>query len=896
MKDRFHKLLNTIDYGLLLAIVIPIIGILPTFGVGLANGADAPFHAHRIFALAELIQDGNLYPRWVSYFHMGYGYPVFNFYAPGATHIGAWFHLLGFDVVTAYNLTNAFAWMIGSVGVYRLARTFLSVRLALVACVLWVYAPSRFYEFWWQGSLAQIVATSFIPYVFYGIVRTTKYPSWRNSLWIAIPFTGIVLSHTPTTYMTAIFVAPFCFIAPMSLKSIREIIQRWIYLGGGLAISAGLSAIFLIPVFTELQYVRIAGELPDTIAFLQARFGTLSEIFAIPQIVDGTDATLIMSRTLGLVGGVLSVIGFVALLWHRRILLAIVLLLGLGFAVFLASEPSLDVWLLIPSFRNLRFPERILRVGTVFIALLGASSLLLLPRRWHLVVGVVLSSVVIAQALPVMHPRDDDVIWENLSALDEIEMEFRENNWGTTAYNEYEPVWGDAPRFDMPPDAESYIDYPYRIRFLESDYRQKADRISYEHISDNEIRVNNTQDGLLMRFRQFYFPGWQITLNGEPIQIEIGERFGLMGLRILEGEHTIRLDYVGTPIQHIATIITILTVIGCVILIWRSKPISVINDHLWQPISARMFIVISLSITAFAIFNMIWLQSNVFRIQSSPDDPYYMQSEVNVTFDDVVTLVGYTLDKESISSDNPLGIRLYWRIEESTTARYRPIVQLVNLPVTESWGVSQPFEFEGGKLSDLSIEQFMSDKHNLDLFEDVPPYVGQIMVQLERVEPEGAYKTTLNDGQDRVLLPDVIRIDVPEQLYDGTTSNRQFTDMLRLLCIGVSHDETNYALDLWWQVLTSIPNDYKLFAHGLDEKGEIIQQSDVFPLSGFYPMSLWREGQVLNDNVMLPYDDDITEIRIGLYNPANNTRVLVTSDTEQSDHVNMSIEDTICQP
>ena len=150
----------------MLAILIPAIGLLPMFGEGLANAADAPFHAHRIFALARLIESGDLYPRWVPYFHLGYGYPVFNYYAPGATHIGAWLHLFGFDVATAYNFTTLIAWCIGSAGMWKLARTFLPASAACLACILWVYAPSRFFEFWWQGSLAQIVATSFIPFVF----------------------------------------------------------------------------------------------------------------------------------------------------------------------------------------------------------------------------------------------------------------------------------------------------------------------------------------------------------------------------------------------------------------------------------------------------------------------------------------------------------------------------------------------------------------------------------------------------------------------------------------------------------------------------------------------------------------------------------------------------------
>ena len=369
--------------GLMLALVIPIIGLLPMFGEGLANGADAPFHAHRIFALARLIEAGDLYPRWVPYFHLGYGYPVFTYYAPGATHIGAWLHLLGFDVVRAYTLTVALAWCIGSLGMYLLARTFLPGAAALLACVLWVYAPSRFYEFWWQGSLAQIVSTSFIPLVFYGIVLTRRAPTLPKCLWIAVPLAAVILTHTPTTYIVIIFALPLCLAAAIFSETRRIAARRFLFIGMGLALGAGLSAIFWLPVAAELEYVRIGGELGDTVDFLHHEFLSLTEILSLPQLIDGSDKTLLMARTLGAVGVALCGLGVVALLIRRRYGAALLLLAALFAAIFLTLEPSLDFWLTLPGFRNLRFPARLLRLAALFVALLGAASVLLLPARWR---------------------------------------------------------------------------------------------------------------------------------------------------------------------------------------------------------------------------------------------------------------------------------------------------------------------------------------------------------------------------------------------------------------------------------------------------------------------------------------------------------------------------------
>lgn len=896
MAHRLQKWLLTFDYGLLIAIMIPLIGILPTLGAGLANGADAPFHAHRIYALSELIQNGQFYPRWVSYFHMGYGYPVFNFYAPGATHIGAWIHLLGFDVIAAYQLTNALMWCVGSVGMYWLARTFLPIRLALIACVLWVYAPSRFYEFWWQGSLAQIVATSFIPFVFYGIIHTTRHPSLKNSLWIAIPFALIVLSHTPTTYITALFVAPFCLLAPLPYQSPSRIIKRWFYIGCGLAISAGLAAIFLIPVFAEVGYVRIAGEFPDTIEFLRQGFGTVNELFSIPPLIDSTDVTLVMPRTLGLIGGILSVWGFVALLYRRNFKLAFLLLIGFGCTVFFALEMSLDVWLLIPAFRNLRFPERMLRMGAVFIALLGASSLLMIPKRWHTVGFGILSVFIIAQALPIMHPRDDDRTWDNLSAVDEITMEYTEKNWGTTAYDEYEPIWGEVTPLDMPPDVEQYIDHPLQIRILESDAIHEARNITYTQLSDNQLQVNLRKD-LKIRFRQYYFPGWQLLLDGEPFPIQPDERFGLIEARLPEGQHIVQLDYIGTPIQHISTAISLITIIVCVVIVIRGAAYQSIVYVDNTPLQQSFVIMTIVGIVVFAGINVAWLQENIFRIHSPADKPYYMQTPVtDATFDDTVTLLGYTLDSNIISPDNPLGIRLYWKLHQTPEFDYRPIIQLVNLTVSESWAVSQPLDFEGGKIIDITLDQFLSDGHTLELLGDTPPYIGQISIQLLQDRNRGI-STTLADGGERLMLSDVIRIDTPTQPYHGESANINFNGMLMLHCVGLNKtDPSQLTLDFWWEVAQSPSIDYKLFVHGLDEQNEIVTQADGFPFNGNYPTSYWLPTQTLHDSIMLDYDDNITAVAIGLYNPNDGVRVPVDINDALSDHITILPEETSCAP
>ena len=881
------------DKGIWLAIIIPVIGLLPMFGGGLPNAADAPFHAHRIFALARLIEAGDLYPRWAPYFHLGYGYPVFTYYAPGATHIGAWLHLLGIDVVAAYKLTTAIAWYLGSAGVWLLARRLLPASAALLACVLWVYAPSRFFEFWWQGSLAQIVATSFIPLVFYGILRARRHPDLRNGLWIALPFAAIVLTHTPTTYIVCIFVLPLCLAAAFDSRAWRVAARRLIIMGGGLALGAGLSAIFWLPVAAELQYVKIGGELRDTVSFLSQSFLSLDELFSFPQVVDSNDATLLMSRTLGPLGAVLSLLGALALLLRRRYKLAALLLAGLVAALLLTLEQSLDLWLLMPGFRNLRFPERIIRMAALMVALLGASSVLLLPGRWRTAATLLLSALVVGQALPLMRPRDDDRVWKALSAKDEIEMEFSERNWGTTAYNEFRPIWGESTSFDLPRDLERYVSSPLQIHVYAPDFERRQDTLNYQYQADNQILVSVSGEARTIRLRQFYMPGWQLTVDGEAHPFRAGRTVWPDSTAVAGGRTSAEAGLCWhVRAACLSAWISLASIALCLLIWWRSQP-SPRAAASADAIATRVLILAGGGLIAFALINAAWLQDNLLRVRNDDGRPVYMQREAEAVFDDAIALLGYSLNAHAIGPGEPLEVRLYWRRLSAPTAEYRPVVQLVDLTVAEAWAVSQPLNFEGGRISALGPGQFMSDGHKLTLLDDAPPYVGRISVQLRRKGGDQSW-AALPDGSTRYLLPEVIRIQVAEDAFEGRSQGIDFGGSLTLHCIETTRSGDDFAGALHWQVLESPPLDLHHFVHGLGAEQALLAQNDGEPLDGQYPTSYWRAAQYIRSEISMKLVEGVALIAFGLYNPEDGKRVPVTADGQRTDRILLSPENRSC--
>jgi hypothetical protein len=74
-----------------------------------------------------------------------------------------------------------------------------------------------------------------------------------------------------------------------------------------------------------------------------------------------------------------------------------------------------------------------------------------------------------------------------------------------------------------------------------------------------------------------------------------------------------------------------------------------------------------------------------------------------------------------------------------------------------------------------------------------------------------------------------------------------------------------------------------VFVHLLDEKGQLVAQTDSAPAGGSRPTSSWGEGEVIVDRHGVLLGDELApgtyELRVGMYLPATGARLPV-QDTE----------------
>ena len=117
-----------------LTIGLAIFAIAPFLLPGYFWGAnDARHHVYFLFEYDRAVQDGIWWPRWSPDFAFGYGYPLFNIYAPLAIYAAEIIHLLGADMISAVKLVYIFATIGAGLAMYGFTRRLFGSNAGLLA-------------------------------------------------------------------------------------------------------------------------------------------------------------------------------------------------------------------------------------------------------------------------------------------------------------------------------------------------------------------------------------------------------------------------------------------------------------------------------------------------------------------------------------------------------------------------------------------------------------------------------------------------------------------------------------------------------------------------------------------------------------------------------------------
>ncbi len=116
--------------------------VQPLFS-GRLFGADGLLHFHRLVQLDRAVRHGVLYPRWLPDLGYGFGFPLFNYYAPLSYYLLLPLRWMGIPAQTALMVGFALAIWALAIVMYLWGRDLFGERGGLVAAFATVSAPLR---------------------------------------------------------------------------------------------------------------------------------------------------------------------------------------------------------------------------------------------------------------------------------------------------------------------------------------------------------------------------------------------------------------------------------------------------------------------------------------------------------------------------------------------------------------------------------------------------------------------------------------------------------------------------------------------------------------------------------------------------------------------------------
>ncbi len=242
---------------------------------------------------------------------------------------------------------------------------------------------------------------------------------------------------------------------------------------------------------------------------------------------------------------------------------------------------------------------------------------------------------------------------------------------------------------------------------------------------------------------------------------------------------------------------------------------------------------------------------------------------------------GYSVVGES--ADGGLLLDLYWRSRHAEAEDDRVYLKLLN-GVYQVWGQQDgPGIFSG---SEWLRGRMVRNRREIEVWPGTPPGFYQIAIDIHDphndrwLEPADRDELLLGPVENpRREPPPIDSLDI--ERWSGVNLG----DRVRLL--GYNRGSGfrpggNLHLTLFWEAVAEMDEDYTVFVHLVDEEGRIWGQKDSQPVSGFYPTTNWKQGEIVRDqyDIAIPAETPSGWYRLalGMYLAQTGERLKVFSD------------------
>ncbi len=877
MKRRF----TVISFGLcVLILAVPV--VQPLLGQRLTAGYDNVLHLWRALEVDALLDVGILYARWQPHMVFGYGYPMLLFNPPLSALLAVIFHRLGLGWAASVNGVFVVGTLFSGLTTWLLVREFWGEGAGLVAAVVMLTLPFHAYVNFHRASMSEALAWAFPGLILWGLYRWQKYGQRLGFVAVSGGLTAMLLTHDASTYLFL----PLLIVAVVALalahRSWRSrgvfSLPFFVRLGRGvlaLALGIGMAAFFWLPSVLERGHVQFERVLDYPYA---ASFVALDYLLEPPRVADPSLLNPWLPKGIGLLPGILILLSPLA--WWRaereqRFWLGGIGLVTLG-CVWLTTPYAWPIWRRIPLLRYLHFPWRFLSPAAIGLAILAGAGAYLISRftlyvsrfmpyvsRFTFHVSLLLPSILIVAlilgSLGWLYPPHT-ALPQPATIPGMLAYERTVGLLGGTTFGELLPRWVQRlPEEPLLDDDLSAGQEPVRLR--PSDLPQGAHILRADYRPLRATIELKTPTAFRARYLAFYYPGWRVTVDGDPVDIAPTDPEGLIAFDIPPGRHTIHVRFGETPLRLVADAISIISLMAGILVCWYigksgnwEQPHQPTNLPIYQYIS--LLISILLLIAKFAVIDRG--VTPLRRANLREGRLHQVDSPAQITFGDEFLLLGYDALPESVASGERFDVGTYWRALQPGGPDYGITVHVVG-PQGRGWEGSniRPARWHRSPppVGEWSPDQYADVGLSVPLLPATPPGAYTVeVVAFERgtLAPLAAHAAA---GQSLGLAVPLGQIQVTRPQHSPATDelstqrgSEAFFGPLRLIGYSLDREEAApgdpFSLTFLWQAHEVPEEDLMARLCLLNAESEAVASFDLPPVRDDFPTGRWLAGEI----------------------------------------------------
>lgn len=516
-------------WPVLILLITALILLRCFFKPGFPETHDGQSHLARLANFHLAVIDRHFPFRWAKNLNYKFGYPVFhfNYYTPYLLALIP--GQIGFDFEASFKLVFIFSLFSGGLFWYLLLRKKFGVVPALLAGLIYISAPYQLVNILVRGSVGEIVALGLFPFLFWSINWLVERPNRWSFLINTAGLATLALTHNISFFFGAPILGLYALVLIWQKKDFAKLRPVII----SFALSVLTTLFFWLPALMEKKYTNLdaidmsheyINHFPTFKQLLYSPWGTG---FSVPGPGDG------FSFQLGPFHWLVAILALTILILQlikarkADLLISFFALIFLGSIIFM-MQATLPVWKVLPMVRYIQFPWRLLGFSIIGIAFLTAWLAKKMPRiTAALVIGAVVYTAAIAK------PGG----WFNWNNYFYYEFPFSSSIKGLNM-----PKWFNQNR-NMKLKPGNMFDLSGTGSIREISWKTQ------QHV----YQVNAVQDTEILE-RTAYFPGWEVTVDGQPVEINYQrEDFpGAISFKVSKGNHLIETRFTeNTPARRL---------------------------------------------------------------------------------------------------------------------------------------------------------------------------------------------------------------------------------------------------------------------------------------------------------------------------------------------------------